>query len=68
MAFTAKIHGKDTSREIIAACDSEILGKTLVDKFIVFHVYLMSCMFFMLSILLKEYLLKSISFMLLSER
>ena len=32
MAFTAKIHGKDTSREIIALCDSEILGKTLVDK------------------------------------
>lgn len=32
MAFTAKIHGKDTSREIIAVCDSEILGKTLVDK------------------------------------
>jgi hypothetical protein len=32
MAFTLKIHGKDTPREIIAACDSEIIGRTLIDK------------------------------------
>ncbi|MCL4373082.1 DUF424 family protein [Candidatus Parvarchaeota archaeon] len=32
MPFTAKIHGKDTSREIIAACDNEILGKILIDR------------------------------------
>ena len=32
MSFTAKIHGKDSSREIIAACDNEILGKILVDR------------------------------------
>ena len=32
MSFTVKIHGKDSSREIIAACDSEILGKILIDK------------------------------------
>jgi hypothetical protein len=30
--FTMKIHGKDTGREIIAACDSEIVGKTLKDE------------------------------------
>lgn len=32
MIFTMKIHGKDTPREIIAACDSEIVGKTLKDE------------------------------------
>lgn len=32
MPFSIKIHGQDTPREIIAACDSEMLGKTLVDK------------------------------------
>ena len=32
MSFTAKVHGKETNREVIAACDSKILGKTLVDK------------------------------------
>lgn len=32
MPFSIKIHSKDTPREIIAACDNEILGKTLVDR------------------------------------
>lgn len=32
MTFTAKIHGKDTPKEIIAVCDTDILGKTLVDR------------------------------------
>ncbi len=32
MAFAMKIHLQDTSREIVAACDSELLDKTLTDK------------------------------------
>ncbi|MCL4391470.1 MAG: DUF424 family protein [Candidatus Parvarchaeota archaeon] len=32
MAFSMKIHGKDTPREVIAVCDDYLVGKVLEDK------------------------------------